>query len=148
MKLKTIAKSIMIAASKERVWSVLLDEEYTRVWYKHFSEGAHAVTDWKEGSKALFFDETGFGLISTVIENIPYQLIDLEHQGVLFNGKEDLESDLAKGVKGAKETYHLTEITGGILLAIKSDMDESYFESMSKSWENALANLKLLAENK
>ena len=34
--MKTIKKSIEIKASKEKVWEVLTEDKYTRIWYADF----------------------------------------------------------------------------------------------------------------
>ena len=62
MKTKTINKSMDMQAPKEKVWSVLVDDDLTRKWYAVFGEGVHAKTDWKIGSKALFIGNDGSGL--------------------------------------------------------------------------------------
>ena len=148
MKTKRIKKSIEINAPKEKVWNVLLDDQYTRLWYAAFSEGSHAETDWKEGSKAVFTDNTHSGLISKVTKNKPYEVLSLEYQGVVTGGKEDYESQLAQEIKGGLESYQLTEKDGITSVSIESDMGEEFFDSMSDSWENALKKVKQLSEEK
>ena len=102
--LKPLNKKITLNASKERVWEVLLDDKYVRDWYRAFSEGAHADTDWKEGSKVAFKDDTGCGLVGRVITNRPYEEVVVEYDGVLVNGTEEYDSAMAMTDADAKKT--------------------------------------------
>src|SRR5688572_18979517 len=106
--MKKIKKSIEVNAPKERVWDVLLKDEFTRIWYAAFSEGSHADTDWKVGSKAIFTDHSKNGLIAKITANKTHELISMEYQGVVFEGKEDYDSSVAKTYKGGIESYRLS----------------------------------------
>ncbi len=64
MTLQAIHKTIDINAPAEKVWQVLLDEKHIREWYKSFGEGVMAETDWQLGSKAVFKDQKGSGIIA------------------------------------------------------------------------------------
>jgi uncharacterized protein YndB with AHSA1/START domain len=147
MKRKTIKKSIELDAPKEIVWDVLLNDKFTRIWYQEFSEGSHAETDWKLGSKAVFVDNTKKGLIGTVVANKPYEVLSVEYNGWLDNGIEDYDSETAKEIKGNHETYRLTEKNGKTNLSIECDMGEDMYDFMSEAWDRALQKLKQLAES-
>lgn len=144
--MKTIKKSILIRASKEKLWDVLTQDQYTRDWYSVFSPGSYAVTDWKPGSKALFLDHSNNGMVAKVAESIPGKSLIVEYTGVVSDGKEDLDSAIAQQYKGGRESYRLTEENGATRLDISSDMDENMFDMMSDKWENAFERLKELAE--
>ena len=45
---------IAISAKPEKVWDVLWNDQTYREWTSVFSDGSHAETDWKKGSKVLF----------------------------------------------------------------------------------------------
>lgn len=141
-----LTKSIEIHAPRERVWNVLLQDEFTRIWYAEFCEGSHAETDWKAGSKILFKDKSGFGLVSKVLDNREFEVISIEHQAVIINGKEDFESDDAKNWKGCRETYTLSEEKGATTLQIEQEMPEEFLESFTVSWDKALNKIKELSE--
>lgn len=144
---QTIKKSIKISAPKEKVWEVLLLDEFTRIWYAEFSEGSHAETDWQVGSKAVFTDNSGSGLLGKVIVNQPNEIISVEYQGLVQAGMEDYESEDAQAVKGTRETYHLSEKDGATQVAIEADMAAEYYEMMSAAWDKALQKIKMLSEN-
>lgn len=144
--MKTIKKSIEIKASKEKVWEVLTEDRYTRIWYAEFHEGSHAVTDWKVGSKAIFKGNDENGIIAKIIKNDPTEILSMEYTGMLVNGVEDYDSDMACGVAGGRETYILSEQEGVTTLNVEGDMNDEMFEMMSGLWEKAFAKLKELAE--
>ena len=146
MKSKTIKKSIDINAPKEKVWDVLLNDKYTRIWYAEFSEGSHAETDWKLGSKAVFTDGSGCGMVGRIVENKPAEVISVEYEGTIINGVEDYESEMSKAVKGTRETYKLSEKNGVTHLDISCEMGEEYFDMMSAAWDRALQKIKGFAE--
>ncbi len=54
---------ISINAPKEKVWDVLWNDPFYRAWTSVFAEGSHAETDWKKGSKVLFLDNKGRGMV-------------------------------------------------------------------------------------
>jgi hypothetical protein len=147
MKQTTIRKSIDVNAPKEIVWEVLLDDKFTRIWYAEFSEGSHAETDWKIGSKAVFTDNSGCGLIATVVANKPYEFLQLQYTGYMNSGIEDYHSKIAQEVKGGLETYRLSEKDGVTNLSIECSMSEQMFETMSLAWNKALLKLQELSES-
>lgn len=146
MNFKTIHQSIPIDASKEKVWSVLFEDQYARFWYAEFSPGTHAVTNWKQGSKASFIDDKGDGLLGKIVINRPYEKLAIEYQGEVRKGIEDVDSPAAQVVKGGLETYTLTEEKGKILLSIAADMGDDYYDMMYSAWTKALSKIKELAE--
>ena len=147
MKKQTIKKSIELNAPKEVVWNVLFNDEFTRIWYSEFSEGSHAQTDWKVGSKAVFTDNSNCGLIGKIIANRPFELLSVEYTGQLLNGAEDYDSDIAKDIKGGLESYRLSEQNGKTHLSIECDMGEDFFDLMSQAWGRALQKIKQLTES-
>jgi uncharacterized protein YndB with AHSA1/START domain len=141
-----IKKSIAIKAPREKVWNVLIDDACTRVWYAEFSEGTHAETDWNVGSKALFTDSSGSGLLAKVAVNKPNEMLSVSYEGIINSGKEDYESDIARQVKGGHETYWLKENNGNTYLEIECTMAPEMIEQMSEAWEKALEKVRELAE--
>jgi uncharacterized protein YndB with AHSA1/START domain len=144
---KQITKSIEIKAPKENVWEVLLNDRFTRQWYAEFSEGSHADTDWKLGSKAIFTDHSGSGIFGTIIANEPFKLLSIEYLGFLNKGVEEYEGKIADSVKGSVESYRLLEENNITKLFIECDMEEAMYEMMSAAWEKALEKIKAFSEN-
>jgi len=148
METKIIKKSINLQAPKEKVWDVLINDKFTRIWYAEFSEGSHADTDWKVGSKVTFTDHSMSGIVGRVIANNPYEIISVEYEGLVKDGVEDYESKAAKNMKGGRETYRLSEMDGvtHLLVEGEGDMPSDFFESMSGLWDKALMKIKELSE--
>jgi hypothetical protein len=143
--MKTIHKTKQINATKDKVWNVLLEDEYNRIWMSEFMEGAHAKTDWIVGHKVRFLDNDNNGLIGRIITKQPYDAIEIEYDGAVKNGEDDLESEMAKAMKGSHENYYLSEENGVTTLKIESDMDENHIEMMSAAWDKALEKIDELS---
>jgi hypothetical protein len=148
MKFRTIKKSILIHATKQKVWHVLFNDTFLRIWYEEFSQGAYAKTDWNINSKVVFTDPTGNGLIGRISENRKFEAMTIEFTGQLVDGVEDYTSKTALELKGKRESYRITEQNGPILLSISADLSELYADQMDPAWNRALEKIKKLAENK
>jgi uncharacterized protein YndB with AHSA1/START domain len=135
-----------IDASREHVWNVLWGEATYPQWTSAFAEGSNVQTDWKKGSKVLFTDGKGEGMVSLIDEVIPNQFMSFKHLGMLKNGVEDLESAKKEGWSGAIENYTLKDVKGKTELTIDQDIAESYKDSFLAMWPKALEKLKMLAE--
>lgn len=146
VKKEPIRKSIGIGASKEKVWQVLFDEKYLPIWYAEFSLGARVQGSWRVGSKVLFTDISGGGLVGKVVVNRPCTKLSVEYVGLMVTGEEDYESENAKAVRGGHELYSLEEKEGTVLLSVETDMPQESYDSMALAWEKALQKIRYLAE--
>ena len=138
--------SININAPRGKVWNVLFDDTTYRKWTAVFAPGSYAETDWKEGSKALFLDGKGNGMVSRVAKSAPNEFLSLEHLGIVKDGKEDTESEAVKGWAGARENYTLKEIGGVTELKVDMDSDDEFKDYFAKTWPKALDKVKELSE--
>lgn len=139
--------STSINAPKEKVWNVLWDENNYRKWTSAFTEGSHAVTDnWKEGTKVLFLDPKGQGMVSMVAVNKPNEYMSFKHLGEVMNGIEDTTSERVKAWSGSEENYTLKEAGNKTELSIDMDITEEFKDMFSTIWPKALENVKQLAE--
>jgi L-rhamnose mutarotase len=139
--------SKQINATKEKVWEVLWNDESYREWTSVFAEGSHAQTDnWKEGTKVLFLDPNGSGMVSFVAKNIPNEFMSFKHLGEVKNGVEDTSSERVKAWSGSLENYTLKSENGGTKLEVEMDIAEEYKEMFEKIWPKALDKVKTLAE--
>lgn len=145
--MKTIKKAVDIQASGENIWKVLIEDQYNRRWFAEFGAGSHAIGDWKQGSKIIFKDASGNGLIGKIVQYQPHRFIDIEYTGIVMNNKEEYTHPHATQIKGGHETYTLSD-TGNILkLSVTSDMSEEFIDTMNKAWDKALEEVKKLSEN-
>jgi hypothetical protein len=136
----------VINATPEKIWKVLWDDATYRKWTSAFSEGSYAETDWKEGSKVLFLDGQGQGMVSRIAENRPNEYMSIEHLGEVKNGVEDTSSDRVKEWAGAHENYTLKKVNGKTELSVDMDITEEFKEMFSQMWPKALDNVKKLSE--
>jgi uncharacterized protein YndB with AHSA1/START domain len=143
--MKTIQKTKQINAPKEKVWNVLLEDEYNRIWMAEFMEGSHAKTDWIEGHKVRFLDNDNNGLVGRIITKRPYDAIEMEYDGEVKNGEDDFDSEMAQAMKGSRENYYLSEKNGVTTLKIESDMGDDWYDMMSASWDKALEKIEELS---
>lgn len=137
---------IAIDASRKRVWDTLFGEATYPAWTSAFTEGSRVETDWKKGSKALFLDGKGEGMVSTIAENIPGEYMSIKHLGVLKNGVEVLDSPETLEWAGSLENYTLKTVNGKTELTIDMDVTNEYKDYFQKTWPKALDKVKELAE--
>jgi hypothetical protein len=134
--------SIPLAAKRDKIWRTMLDDATYRQWTSAFSESSYAVTDWKEGSKVLFLDGSGCGMVSRIAEHRPNEYLSIEHLGELKDGVEE-----AKDWAGARENYTLSGVDGDVTLTVEMDVAAEHEAMFDQLWPKALAKLKGLAEN-
>jgi ligand-binding SRPBCC domain-containing protein len=139
--------NISINAPREKVWNILWSKDSYKAWTAPFAEGSHAETDWKKGSKVLFLDGKGSGMVSTVAENIPNEYMSFEHLGEIKNGVEDLDSPNVKQWAGAHENYTLKTVNGKTELKIDMDVTDEFKEMFRTIWPKALDKIKELSES-
>ncbi|MEJ6979794.1 SRPBCC domain-containing protein [Pedobacter sp. P351] len=138
--------NILINASPEKVWDILLGESTYPQWTSVFAEGSSVETDWKEGSRALFLDGKGQGMVSVIAKNIPNKYLSIKHLGMIKDGVEDMESEEVKKWSGALENYTLKPLNGSTELIIEMDMAEEFKDYFLTTWPKALDKVKELAE--
>jgi hypothetical protein len=136
-----------INAPPEKVWNILWNDDSYKEWTSAFAEGSYAQTNnWAEGSKVLFLDSKGSGMVSTVAKNRPNEYMSFKHLGVVKDGVEDTESDSVKSWAGAMENYTLAEDNGKTKLDVEMDSTDDFKDYFLKTWPVALDKVKELAE--
>ncbi|HEX8278103.1 MAG TPA: SRPBCC domain-containing protein, partial [Segetibacter sp.] len=134
-------------APKEKVWKTLWEDETYRKWTSVFSPTSYADTDWKEGSKVLFLDGAGSGMVSMIEVNRPNEFMSFKHLGEVHNGVEDTESDKVKAWAGALENYTLKEVDGQTELLVEIDISEEHKDMFIQMFPKALEQVKVLSES-
>lgn len=137
---------IEINAPKEKVWSVLWDDETYRKWTAVFCEGTYAVSDWKQGSKIQFLSPTGEGMNSVIDKKIDNEYIAFKHLSEIKNFQVMPVDDATKEWTGAMETYRLTEDKGVTVLEAKIDVVDKYVDYFKTTFPKGLEMAKKLSE--
>ena len=140
--------TVQINAGREKVWSVLWNDDTYGQWTGIFAEGSCAKTDWKKGSKVIFTDEKGMGgMVSKIADIVPNEFMSFEHQGEIKDGVEDTTSEKVKEWTGAMENYTLTDNDGGTRLVVEMDLADAYAGYFKEKFPKALDIVKKLAES-
>lgn len=137
-----------INAPREKVWDSLWGNIFHyNTWTSPFMEGSTVETDnWKEGSKVIFGDGSGSGMVAEVAANRPNEFMSFRHLGVLKDGVEDTSSEAVSSWAGALENYTLSGDNGTSTLQVEMDVTADFKEYMEKTWPVALEKIKGLAE--
>lgn len=139
--------SANINAPKEKVWNILWSKGNYESWTAVFSEGSTAVTDWNEGSKILFVDGKGNGMVSKIAVKKPNEYMSFQHLGEIMNGVEDTTSEKVKVWQGSQENYRLTTNGEQTTLDVEMDIAPDFKDYFLKTWPKAMEAIKQLAES-
>lgn len=150
MGMKKLHKTIVIAASREKVWDTMLGKDTYSQWTSAFNPTSRYEGDWNEGSKILFVgkeeDGTEMGMVSFVRESRKPEFVSLEHVGIYKDGVEDTESEEAKKWSPAFKNYTFKEVEGGTEVTVDQDIEDEFEVMFDEMWDKALIQLKGLAE--
>jgi uncharacterized protein YndB with AHSA1/START domain len=144
--MKKLNFSIQINAPKAKVWQTLWDNTTYCQWTAVFQEGSHAVSDWQEGSKILFMDGQGAGMISRIAQKIHNELMSFEHLGTVKEGIEDFMTAKTEGWAGSLENYTLIEQNNVTTLNVTIDIDTNFEDYFTKTFPLAMEKIKSLVE--
>jgi hypothetical protein len=144
--MKKLHFNAIINAPREKVWKILWDDKTYKEWTSVFAEGSEAVTDWTKGSKVLFLDGKGSGMVSRIEENIPNEYMSIEHLGEVKDGVEDTQSERVNAWAGAHENYSLKDVGGKTELSVDMDITPEFEEMFSEIWPKAMEKIRGIAE--
>jgi hypothetical protein len=148
-----IQKSVKINSSAENIWKILWDKKTYKTWTAAFCPpNSTYISSYdgdvtKEGTKVIFTNGEGGGMIAFVDEYKETEKMTFRHVGLLQNGKETFEGEEINQWKDAKERYHLKKVDENTQeLFIEVDSIESMREFFEEAWNNSLQTLKELCE--
>jgi uncharacterized protein YndB with AHSA1/START domain len=144
--MKKLEYSIAIDATPEKVWDVIIGQDTYSQWTAPFAPGSMVETDWKKGSKAIFSDGTGNGMVSEILESIPGKFLSIHHLGEVKDGVEDPTTFQGEQWGDACENYTLKGVDGKTVWQVNMDMNDDYVQYMEDTWPLALSKVKELAE--
>jgi uncharacterized protein YndB with AHSA1/START domain len=145
--MQKISFSTTVHATKEKVWNCLWDIHHYQTWTSVFAEGSTVQTDnWKEGSKIIFGDGKGSGMVSTIAANRPNEFMSFRHLGILKDGVEVTSEENTSSWNGSMENYTLTGDKDSSTLTVEMDTVDEYKDYFMKTWPEAMQKIKGLAE--
>jgi uncharacterized protein YndB with AHSA1/START domain len=148
---ETMHFEITINAPVKKVWDMMLAQETYRQWTAAFEPTSYYEGSWEKGSRMKFLGAGGSGMISQIVENIPYKFISTEHLGEIKDGVEDTTSEAVRKWLPAFENYTFTDNGDSTLLQIDMEMGSSEESKQMKEmfegmWPKALLILKEVCE--
>jgi uncharacterized protein YndB with AHSA1/START domain len=146
--LKKINFSTNINATKEKVWNALWDDENYKAWTAAFATGSQAITDWQEGSKILFTDGKGDGMLCTIAKKITNEFISFKFNGEVKNYVEIPADEKTSPWVNGHENYTLTEENAVTILAVEMMVTEEMLNYFNNTFPEALQLVKEIAEGK
>ena len=144
--MKKLQFTITINAPKEKVWSIMLDQEGYKLWTAEFMVGSYYEGSWNKGEKIKFLAPNGGGITSVIAENKPYEFISIKHLGYIKDGIEDTESPEIKAWAPAFENYTFGEHDGVTEVKVDISITSEFEEYLEETWPKALAKLKTICE--
>lgn len=147
--MKTLHFKISIAAPKQKVWEVMLNDQSYREWTKIFNPkgGTYYEGKWEEGETMRFLTQgvsgSTTGMYSIIVSAKPYDAISLHHMGEVIDGKE---KPWAAPEDKMFEDYTLTEKDGVTDLKVSVDTKDEHKVMHEASWPIALKKIKALSE--
>ncbi len=141
---------IEIEADAATVFDKMLNKETYEQWTASFHEGSTYEGTWEKGTKIYFIgpDENGKkqGMVSRIKENIPNQLITIEHLGFVDGDTEITSGPAVEQWAGAIEEYAFTQQHNITTLVVRIDVGEDHKSSFEELWPLALNTLKAICE--
>lgn len=136
--------SVQIAASKEKVWETLWQNDTLPQWAGLIDPGTYLKGELKEGNQVEWISaENGYGVTSLVKKLIPNEYLLLAHQADTKNSGQEVRD---KEWTGGTESYELTELNGTTTLTAKFDVPADMEDYFDDAYPKALNRVKELAE--
>ncbi|WMI67774.1 SRPBCC domain-containing protein [Mangrovimonas sp. YM274] len=152
--MKKLQYKIDIKASAEKVYNTMLgmnNKETYQQWTAEFNPTSTYEGSWEKGSKIYFIgtDTNGkkAGMVSEIVNNIPFQMVSIRHYGILDGDNEITEGPEIDQWAGSMENYAFQEHDGITTVTAECDMAEDYIDYFNTTWPKALQKLKELSES-
>lgn len=152
--MKKLQYKIDIKASAEKVYNTMLgmeNKETYQQWTAEFNPTSTYEGSWEKGSKIYFIGTDGngkkAGMVSEIMDNIPFQLVSIRHYGMLDGDNEITEGPEIEQWAGSMENYAFQEHDGVTTVTAECDMAGDYIDYFNTTWPKALQKLKELSES-
>jgi len=149
--MKKLNLEIDIDATREKIWTSIVDVNLYRLWAEEFMEGSYFEGGWKKGDAIQFLavNESGKkeGMVSEIAESDFPSFISIRHLGYIMDGVIDTTSDAIKLWAPSYENYIL-EALGDQMTRFKLDMEveNDYYDMMLEMWQRAIQKIKQINE--
>ena len=145
--------NISINAPVNKVYDTMLGiskKSTYEQWTALFNPTSTYEGSWDKGSKILFIgvDENGEkgGMVSKIIENIPNQLVSIQHYGLLKANEEITTGPEVEKWANGFENYTFTENNDTTTVTVNIDITEEFLTYMNETYPKALNKLKEICE--
>lgn len=147
--MEKIKFSVIINASREKVWNTMLEKDTYQKWTTLFHEGSSYEGNWEGGSEMKFIgpseDGTVSGMYAIIAVNKQYEFISIKHLGELKNGEKN-PWPVVEGQEGY-ENYTFKDCDGGTEVIVELTVPAEWKDMFNDMWPKALAKLRELSEN-
>ena len=145
--MKNLEYKIHIKAPKQKVWETMIQPGTYEEWVAASWPGSSYKGKWNEGEKIKFVSKNGGGTLALIEVFKPYNYISAKHIAILLEGgKEDYDSDMAKGWIGTMESYSFNERDGETDLTVEMIINPDWQKMFDEGWPKALKELKEICE--
>ncbi|HHB1594763.1 TPA: SRPBCC domain-containing protein [Vibrio campbellii] len=143
----TLNYHVEIAATPQRVWSVLTDVELYKRWAQAFSPQSRFDGVWEEGGDITFFDPDMGGTRAVIDTVQPLHKLEFHHVAI-FNpdNRQQLDGNLASKWIGSREIYQIDTLDDRLLLSITIYTHSDFVSMFNHGWEKALPLIKTISE--
>jgi hypothetical protein len=142
--MKEMQFSVVINASKEKVWSTLWEDVTFRDWARLIDEGTYIQGTMEEGNEIQFISSvSGYGVADLIERLIQNEFVLFRHSADTFESGKQLRTN---EWTGGSESYSLIEEYGITTLIVKTDVPAEQEETFSVRFPLALERVKNLAE--
>jgi hypothetical protein len=151
--MKKLQFTISIHAPVTRIYDFMLgisSKSTYEQWTSLFNPTSTYEGSWDKGTKILFIgvDEKGEkgGMVSRIVENIPYRFVSIQHYGLYNADKEITEGPEVEKWANGFENYTFEENNGTTTVTVDLDTTEDFSDYMNQTYPKALDKLKELCE--
>ena len=135
-----VEKSVIINASKPKIWKTLTDPALIREYFF----GTEIITDWKVGSDLTFQGEwqgQSYKDKGHILEFVPESILSYDYWSG-FSGMEDIPENYSV------VTYTVTDDIEGVRLSVRQQgfANEEARQHTDQGWQEILNKIKGIAE--
>jgi len=151
--MKKLQFNVKISAPVSKVYEAMLglkSKSTYEQWTSLFNPTSTYEGSWDKGNKILFIgtDEKGErgGMVSEIVENIPYQYVSIRHYGLVKDDKEITEGPEVEKWASGFENYTFKDNNGITEIIVDLDATDDFVEYMNQTFPKALEKLKEICE--